>query len=44
MHDHENAVPSLRLLYLIDDINNPAVTLKAIGGETKLKIQLEENK
>ena len=27
------AIPSLRLLYLIDEINNPVVTLKTIGHE-----------
>ena len=27
------AIPSLRLLYLIDEINNPVVTLKTIGHQ-----------
>lgn len=27
------AIPSLRLLYLLDEINNPVVTLKAIGHQ-----------
>ena len=27
------AIPSLRLLYLIDDIHNPVITLKAVGNQ-----------
>lgn len=27
------AIPSLRLLYLIDEVNNPAITLKTIGHQ-----------
>ena len=27
------ALPSLRLLYLLDEVNNPAITLKAIGHQ-----------
>ena len=27
------ALPSLRLLYLLDEVNNPAITLKAIGRQ-----------
>lgn len=27
------ALPSLRLLYLLDEVNNPSVTLKSIGHQ-----------
>lgn len=27
------ALPSLRLLYLLDEVNNPVVTVKAIGRQ-----------
>lgn len=27
------ALPSLRLLYLLDEVNNPRITLKAIGRQ-----------
>ena len=36
------AIPSLRLLYLIDEINNPVITLKTIGHQWYLSYEYSD--